>query len=260
MFEFSQGSIPLSQLDRNVLNYLNVHVGQMPGFDAFIVLSSGTHLLKMTPMVLLLWGFWFIRDGNEAHRRSDVLFTILGSFASIAISRALSLLLPFRVRPMYNADLALQIPATMEHGVLETWSSLPSDHAAMAFALATGIFLLHRAFGILALLHATFVICLPRLYLSLHYPSDILLGALVGIVTATMVMRVAPIQGLASSLLTFERARPAIFYILFFLISSQMVEMFDGSRHLAHFLLRSTSLSLAAATDRPLLLGDAFTP
>jgi len=59
-------------------------------------------------------------------------------------------------------------------------SSFPSGHAASAFAAAVIMYLyLPKKFGIPALLLAT-AIALSRLYLGVHYPSDVLAGAVIG--------------------------------------------------------------------------------
>jgi hypothetical protein len=61
--------------------------------------------------------------------------------------------------------------------LLSGWSSFPSDHACLFFALATGLCLISPVIGGLALLHASLIVSLPRIYLGLHYPTDVLAGA-----------------------------------------------------------------------------------
>jgi undecaprenyl-diphosphatase len=227
------------EFDITLLNLLNSQIGKSPALDQVAVYLSGANLFKATPMVFLLWGLWFSRSGDQERRRRDVILVFLGSFVALATARLLALVLPFRVRPLHNPDLLLRIPEEMERGLLETWSSLPSDHAALAFALATGIFLIHRSFGVLALLHATLIICLPRAYLSLHYPTDLIVGAIVGMAAVWITLRMSNAHALAAGNMRFEEERPASFYILFLFIVSQMLEMFDGVRGLAHVLLHA---------------------
>lgn len=227
------------EFDIAILNLLNSQIGKSPMLDSVAVYLSGASLFKAAPMVFLLWGIWFSRSADQQQRRRDVILVFLGSFVALATARLLALLLPFRVRPLHNPDLLLQIPEGMERGLLETWSSLPSDHAALAFALATGILLIHRGFGVLALLHATLVVCLPRAYLSLHYPSDLVVGAIVGTAVAWIALRMANTHALTARVMRFEKLQPAAFYILFFFIASQMLEMFDGTRGLASLLLHA---------------------
>ena len=89
-------------------------------------------------------------------------------------------MLPFRERPLHSAAIDLQIPDALDVEALSGWSSFPSDHATLFFALAIGIGLVSRVAGRLILVHAIFVVSLPRVYLGLHYPTDIVAGAFIG--------------------------------------------------------------------------------
>jgi undecaprenyl-diphosphatase len=62
-------------------------------------------------------------------------------------------------------------------------SSFPSDHATAAFAIAVALWLRHRRIGILALVMAT-VLCVARVAVGVHYPGDVLAGALLGTAVA----------------------------------------------------------------------------
>jgi membrane-associated phospholipid phosphatase len=64
--------------------------------------------------------------------------------------------------------------------------SFPSDHAAAAFAIAFAVLAFSRRAGALFLVTAT-AIALSRIALGMHYPSDVLAGALVGFGSATLV-------------------------------------------------------------------------
>ena len=57
--------------------------------------------------------------------------------------------------------------------------SFPSDHAAVAFAIAFAVLAFSRRGGIVFLAAAT-VIGLSRIALGMHYPSDVLAGVVVG--------------------------------------------------------------------------------
>jgi undecaprenyl-diphosphatase len=66
--------------------------------------------------------------------------------------------------------------------------SFPSDHAAVGFAIAFAVLAFSRRGGILFLAFAT-LIGLSRIALGLHYPSDVVAGALVGWFAAMLVTR-----------------------------------------------------------------------
>lgn len=67
--------------------------------------------------------------------------------------------------------------------------SFPSDHAAAAFAIALAVFAFSRRVGALFLAVAA-LIGVSRIALGMHYPSDVLAGALIGCAAALLVTHV----------------------------------------------------------------------
>jgi undecaprenyl-diphosphatase len=66
--------------------------------------------------------------------------------------------------------------------------SFPSDHAAVAFAIAVAVLFVSRRVGLLFLTAAA-AIAASRVALGVHYPSDVIAGALVGAGSAWFVAR-----------------------------------------------------------------------
>ena len=60
-------------------------------------------------------------------------------------------------------------------------SSFPSTHSAWAFAAATAIFMKYKKAGIAAFVMAA-IIAFSRMYMFLHYPTDVLCGIVFGII------------------------------------------------------------------------------
>ena len=85
-----------------------------------------------------------------------------------------------RVRPCNidpSVSLAVKAPTSF---------SFPSGHTGSSFAAATALFLCNKKLGIPALVLA-FIIGLSRIYLFVHYPTDVLVGAIMGIISAVVV-------------------------------------------------------------------------
>src|SRR3954469_7381593 len=70
--------------------------------------------------------------------------------------------------------------------------SFPSDHATAAFAIATAVVLRLRVPGLVLLVLAA-VLAVGRVFLGLHYPSDVLAGAALG-AAAALVCWLPPIR------------------------------------------------------------------
>ncbi len=67
--------------------------------------------------------------------------------------------------------------------------SFPSDHASAAFAIAVAIFCFDRLVGGIFIAAAA-AIAIGRVVAGVHYPADVVAGALVGVAAALLVVRV----------------------------------------------------------------------
>ena len=70
-----------------------------------------------------------------------------------------------------------------------TSSSFPSTHSAFAFGTAMAIFMKHRRAGVLMFIVATLV-AFSRLYLFVHFPTDVLCGIVLGIAVGFAAARI----------------------------------------------------------------------
>jgi undecaprenyl-diphosphatase len=68
--------------------------------------------------------------------------------------------------------------------------SFPSDHATAAFAIAFGVLFVYRRAGYVFLAAAA-VIAASRVLAGMHYPSDVLAGAAIGLASGYLTARVA---------------------------------------------------------------------
>lgn len=66
------------------------------------------------------------------------------------------------------------------HGGMD---SFPSGHATFFFALATSLYLSHRSIGLWYMLVAL-IVCFGRVASGVHFPADILGGAVLGVLIA----------------------------------------------------------------------------
>ncbi|MFY9856107.1 MAG: phosphatase PAP2 family protein, partial [Terracidiphilus sp.] len=188
-------------------------------------------------IVLLMWFVLFdrnrpgkLREGSELLIGS-AFFSLLATLAA----RGLAISVPFKARPIASPLLHFRLP----YGgslVLIHWSSFPSDHAVLLCALATGIFLVSRRVGWFAVLWVALVICFPLLYIGVHWPTDILVGAAIGVSFAQL-SRIPRIREFVRRATTdWHRNHPELFFPALFLFSYGVVTLFEDVRRLLKLL------------------------
>lgn len=118
-------------------------------------------------------------------RTRPCAFTMMGAMAlSFLLGNVIIKNLVARPRPFaVDASVMLLIPQPGEY-------SFPSGHTLNGFTAATVIFLYYKKTGVFALLFAG-AIAFSRMYLFVHYPTDILAGLLLGIADAVVAYLIA---------------------------------------------------------------------
>nr|WP_317055928.1 phosphatase PAP2 family protein [Roseovarius sp. W115] len=223
-------------MDYEILRALNAWAASNSGVSWTFFLFTREVLKNLLPIVLF-WGLWFSFDAETRQTAREKLVGVLliGAIA-IGVARGLATVLPFRTRPMHDPEAGISIMGWLNTSLLEEWSAFPSDHAVLFFALAVGLFQVSKRAGVVALLHAGLIVCLPRVAVGLHWPSDIAVGILIGIALSVLLFR--PVQALVhkSGLVPFFEAREAIGYPLLFLATYELSRMFHSVRQVMQFV------------------------
>jgi len=228
--------------DYSIISFLNQFSQNSILFDEIVNLIANNKLFKGGIMVSLMWFMWF-KEGKSQQKkvREQILITLLISIVAIFVGKTLALILQFRFRPIHEVNLDFKMP----HGVLETaqinkgvmLSSMPSDHAILYFALAIGLYFMSKKIGIWALIYTSLFIALPRVYLGLHYPTDIIVGAIIGIVIAIIGNVFLMNNRIIKVIMDFSIKKPDIFYAFFFLFSYQIADLFTDSYGLVRSII-----------------------
>ena len=194
-----------------------------------IDIASEAYILTGALLVALVWHCWFADDATTARER--LLLGITGVVIAGVSSRLLQVLLPMRARPMHSLVLGFQTLPGIDPELANHWGSFPSDHAALFFALVAVIGQRSRGLGLLALLSALYG-CLPRIYLGLHYPSDIVAGAAFGMAFVVLFERFGP-RRMAGLCIAWARRAPGLFYAAAFLVTFEVATLFEDVRQIS---------------------------
>lgn len=235
----------LTGLDLHLFHMVNYWCGNWT-LDRIVAYEQRNQLANGGLMLAAYWWFWFAgTEPRRAANRRRVIEALLGVVLALIIARTLALVLPFRVRPMYVAGIGYHRPSLAFHMNLENWSSFPSDTAALFFALSFGLYRLSRRTGAVFMLWTAVWICLPRLYLGIHYPSDLVVGGLLGVATVWGTARALQAgDGAAGSWLMtrigmVERRWPQAFYAAAFVVSFEITMIFNDVRDLVRAVLHA---------------------
>ncbi len=216
--------------DLSILHFFNDFASHSPKLDHIIILISEKHIFKMVIPMLILWWAWFKIDTNQKYNRKIVITTFIASFVGLFIARGLTFVLPFRFRPIHQEELTLNLPYGFISEKLDGWSSFPSDHSVLLFTLLTGLFLISKRVGIILFLYSIIIVLIPRVYLGLHYPTDLIAGAVLGIIISLIFHQRYFMDRLTQPIINLSVSKPELFYPLFFFISYQTIDLFEGVR------------------------------
>lgn len=229
----------LRSVDLSIYHFLSVFAGNRI-LDRLAGQEESNYLFKGEIGFVLYWYLWFKGGPDQERRRRAVIAIMIAAILSIIVARTIAFISPFRLRPNYDPTLvhpSYSIPLVPD---IENWSSFPSDTAAYFFALAFGLAYLLRRFAIPILLYTAAWVCLPRMYLGLHYASDIVAGIAIGITMVWVLFRSDLLQSIvARRLLVAMEAKPQWFYAIAFLVSCEMATVFGGFRQAGRAILHA---------------------
>jgi|SRR5215211_1729880 len=162
-------------MDLDLYRALNGFATGHDGFEdplRWIALNAQLLFVALLGALYLARGKWRSLNGRHA--------AVAAGFSALLALAAAHLITDLWARPRpyaaHPADAHLFVAPSHD-------PSFPSDHATAAFAIAVAILLRHRKGGIVALVLAVLV-AVSRVVVGVHYPSDVLGGALLGTLAA----------------------------------------------------------------------------
>ena len=158
-------------IDTQLFYLLNNLAGQWPFLDKVIVFL-GQYLAYILGVLFL--AYVFLLHSKQEKFQLLLIAGISAFFARFGVVEVIRL---FYQRPRPFVDMPVYQLLTNNE-----WS-FPSGHATFFFALATALYLYHKKWGIGFFIAAT-IISVSRVIAGIHYPSDIVAGALIGIIVA----------------------------------------------------------------------------
>ncbi len=169
----------MTSIDETLFLWINGLAGKLPFLDGFMKGIANDYFFIVSACLVLL-ALWFGTRGIR--QREDNQKAVIGASASLGIATGIvGIFNQFYISPRPFTELPTNLlfyPPTDP--------SFPSHSTAVVFAIAIAIILADRKAGAFLLLLA-FLHGFSRIYVGVHYPSDILAGATIGALTAVLV-------------------------------------------------------------------------
>lgn len=172
----------LKEWDRELFIWLNgLGIERFDGFWVFV-----TQIESWIPLFLFFFGIIFYKYGLKKGL-VVIFFTVLAFAITIAftnfVKEYVARLRPNNVTALADVIRILQKPTNF---------SFFSGHASSSFAVTTFVVMAIRSFSKWIYLAYIWplIFVLSRIYVGVHYPSDLFVGALVGTFIAVVVFKI----------------------------------------------------------------------
>jgi undecaprenyl-diphosphatase len=235
-----------TRIDDIILAWLTSLPGRSTTFDALMAQMPRGENANGAVIMSIFWWYWFRRSdpATTQRTREHLLGTMFAAAVGLFAARFLAATLPFRLRPRFEPGLHLVWPAAPTSLSLVDWSAFPSDHAVMFSALAIGLCFVSWRMGLVALVYAIVIVCFPRVYFGIHYPTDIIAGLALGALVAYCMNGVAVRRQIFGRVLLWEQRSPQAFYVGLFVVTFQFATMFNSVRQAARAVFRLLATAL----------------
>jgi len=172
-------------LDRSIFHAINSLAGKSSVLDWLARLGADDHIIPVALSLLVLLALLLAGNGRQRETAFRcVICAVVAAAISMAVLFALNSLF-FRPRPFTSQAVRL----LFYHN---TDSALPSNAATLAFALAFAVVFYKRKLGAVMLVLACYV-GLARTMAGVHYPLDVITGALLGLSSASLAAAMDPL-------------------------------------------------------------------
>lgn len=158
----------IEKIDFMILDLIqNLRFGVLDNVFSFITHLGNAGLIWIAIGIVMLF--------LKKYRKCGVMLLLSLALCAVLTSGV--------IKPLVGRLRPFQIAQITPHITPPGGFSFPSGHTSSSFTASTAMFLCHKKEGIAAYVVAM-LIAFSRLYFYVHFPTDVLIGALLGILCA----------------------------------------------------------------------------
>ncbi len=162
----------MPSLDLEIFQAVNQFAGKYEWLDKFGVFLAELAIVALLVLVILLW----FMDWGLPRKQNQ--YAVIMALEALILGRGILTTVIRELWPRLRPFVENQANVLISQSPLEP--GLPSGHAVMAFTLALPVFLYNRRAGIW-LIFIALVISAARIFVGVHYPTDILAGIMLSL-------------------------------------------------------------------------------
>lgn len=215
--------------DRPVTLFLNSFAQASFLFDRAMQMIQGFHAFKGVAAFTIV--FAAFATTPSFRKRLQLVAGCVAAALAAGVGRGLQLFLPASARPKFDANLPWS-PPYGGSDALRDWSSFPSDHATLLFGVTCAVLMADRRLGLL-MLGVALLASFARVYTGLHYPSDIIGGALLGCAFVFAAAAVTERAAIPDDFVRWSGAHRGLLAALGFFCAVQAAMLFEEPRAIA---------------------------
>lgn len=176
-FIAEQEGVGKLNFDYQLFQIVNGWAGKAGWLDQWMELSASyTHYF----IAFIIALFWFRGKNVDLREKNQkmVIYAVFSAIVALLGNTVLGFMFE-RPRPFVDHAVTLLLKHSADY-------SFPSDHSAVAMAMAFSLLAVYRKWGG-SFIILTLIMMFARVYTGLHYPMDVLGGALMGMFSSLLV-------------------------------------------------------------------------
>jgi undecaprenyl-diphosphatase len=176
------------EIDQGIVLWISHLVGKSSILDRIMTILANDYFLPVSISLILLYIWYMGHEYPERHRNQ--MAVVCGAISIGACMGFVLIANSIWRHPHPFQDMPQLLEPVTNHIFYPVHDpSFPSNSSALTFAAAAGVWQYNRKWGLIMVVPAI-LMPLAKVYAAVYYPSDVIGGAILGILTAFFIAKI----------------------------------------------------------------------